>query len=145
MGPRLDHGLPVRGRNALQREAAAFGVLVLVLNILIGSLSHSHSESAHGLALAEHGGKMAICSSGRMVFAREDGVPVTGQSDKPQHQKHECNCCVLMQSSAVLPPPPSAPAPAELTAVQIMRPGATRHSGAAAIPTRRNRGPPSQA
>ncbi|MGO9173255.1 MAG: DUF2946 family protein [Rhodomicrobium sp.] len=143
---RLYSGLPGKGRSALRREAAAaFGVLVLLLNILTGSFSHSHSGSVHGLALAEDGSKMAICAGGQMVFAGEDGVAVTGESDKPQQQQHECNCCVLMQSNAVLPPPPSAPAPAELTAVQIMRPGVAQHADAAAVPTRRNRDPPSQA
>ncbi len=145
MGLRSYHGLPGKGRSALGREAAAaFGVLVLLLNILTGSLSH-HSESTHGLALPEDGSKMAICGGGSTIFAGEDGVPVTGDSGKSRHQQHECNCCVLMHSNAVLPPPPSAPAPAELSAVQIMRPGAVQPADAAAIPTRRNRDPPSQA
>lgn len=130
-------------RSALRREAvAAFCVFVLLLNTLAGFLSHSHYGAAEGLALSLDGSKMAICSGTQMVFVDKDGNTLPGQ--QPQ-QHHDCACCLLMLTSAVVPPPPAAPGPLELAAIQIMRPSEAEHLHAAAAPTRRNRGPPSQA
>ena len=130
-------------RNALGRGAvAAFCVFVLLLNTLAGFLSHSHYGAAAGLALPLDGSKMAVCSGARMFFVDKDGNAVPGE---PQQQQHDCACCLLMQANAVMPPPPSAPEPLGLAAVLIMRPSDTQHLNAAAVPTRRNRDPPSQA
>ncbi len=134
------------GRGALGREtAAAFGVFVLLLNIISGSLSHSHFDAQGGLALSQDGSKMAICSGARMIFLDREGNIVPGEPGEPQHPQHECVCCLLMQASAVLPPPPPAPAPLEIFAIQILRPGAVQHLHAAAVPAPRNRDPPFQA
>jgi hypothetical protein len=133
-------------RIALRRGAvAAFCVFVLLLNTLAGFLSHSHYGAAAGLALPLDGSKMAVCSGARMVFVDKDGNTVPGEQQPPPQQQHECACCLLMQASAVMPPPPSAPGPLGLAAVLIMRPSDTQHLNAAAVPTRRNRDPPSQA
>jgi Protein of unknown function (DUF2946) len=130
-------------RSAYQRGAvAAFCVAVLLLNTVAGFLSHSHYDAA-GLALPLDGSKMAICSGTQMVFVDKDGNTVPAPLDQQQH--HECACCLLMQASAVMPPRPSAPEPLELTAIRIMWPGHAQQVDAAAVPTRRNRGPPSQA
>ncbi len=145
MGVKLGYGLPGKSRGALRREAAAaFGVFVVLLNILAGSLSILQFGIARGRALSQDGAIM-LCTGGEMVFLGGDGTIVPGEPGKPQHEQHECPCCVLMHASAVLPPPPSAPAPADLAAIQIMRPGTAQHLDAAAVPTRRNRGPPAQA
>ncbi len=131
-------------RNALGRGAvAACCVFVLLLNTLAGFLSHSHYGAAAGLALPLDGSKMAVCSGARMVFVDKDGNAVPGEP-QPQ-QQHDCACCLLMQASAVMPPPPSAPEPLGLAAILIMRPSDTQHINTAAVPTRRNRDPPSQA
>ncbi|MGO9486180.1 MAG: DUF2946 family protein [Rhodomicrobium sp.] len=130
-------------RSALRREAvAAFCVFVLLLNTLAGFLSHSHYDATGGLALPLDGSKMAICSGRQMVFVDKDGNALPGQ---PPQQQHDCACCLLMLSSAVVPPPPAAPGPLELGAIQIMRPADAERLHAAAGPTHRNRGPPSQA
>ncbi len=144
MGVKLDCGQPGRSSTVLRREAAAaFGVLVLLLNIAAGALSLSHFGTARGLAFTQEG-KVAICAGGGMHFLRADGKIPPGGPDEPQQWQHECTCCVLMQSGAAPPQPFTGPKPAELTAIQVLRPGAARHLEAAAVPTRRNRGPPSQ-
>ena len=131
-------------RIAFPREAMAlFGVFVLLLNILSGSLSHVHHGTDNGLALPLNASKMAICSGTQMVFVDKDGNTVP--ADQGQGPQHECACCLLMQANAVMPPRPHAPNPLQLATIQILRPGDARHSDAAAIPTRRNRDPPSQA
>lgn len=142
MGIKLGYGLPGRNRGALRREAVtAFGIFVVLLNILAGSLSLSQFGTARGLAFSQDG-EVVLCTGGEMLILDRDGNVVPG---KPQHQQHECPCCVLMHASAVLPPPPSAPVLAELAAIQIMRPGAAQPLDAAAVPIRRNRDPPQQA
>ncbi len=129
---------------ALRREAMAlFGVFVLLLTILTGSLSHVHYGAEDGLALPLNGSKMAICSGTRMVFVDKDGntIPV----DQEQGHDHECACCMLMQASAVMPPPPYAPKPLRVSSIEILQPGSARHLDAVAVSIRRNRDPPSQA
>lgn len=143
MGIKQGHGLPAGSRGALRREAApAFGIFIVLLNILAGSLSQF--GAARGLAFSQDG-QIVLCTGGPMLVLDKDGNIVPGEPGKPQHQQHECPCCVLMHASAVLPSPPSAPTPAELAAIQIMRPGAAQHLDAAAVSTRRNRDPPQQA
>jgi hypothetical protein len=128
----------------LQREAmAAFGVFILLLNILSGSLSHTHYDAASGLTPSANSGKMAICSGKQMIYVDEDGNVIP--TDQGQGHQHDCACCLLMQASAVIPPPPHAPEPLQLAAIQVLRAGDIQHLNTAAIPTRRNRGPPSQA
>ena len=145
MGIKLGHGMPGKSRGAVRREAVtAFGIFVVLLNILAGSLSLSQFGTARRLAFSQDG-EVVLCTGGEMLILNRDGNVVPGKPGKPQHQQHECPCCVLMHASAVLPPPPSAPVPAELAAVQIMRPGAAQHLDAAAVPIRRNRDPPQQA
>ena len=132
-------------RNALRREAvAAFCVCVLLLNTLAGFLSHSHYAVADGLASPLDGSKMAICSGTRMVFVDKDGNVIPGD---PQQQRPglECACCLLMQAHAVMPPPPYGPEALRLAGIQVPRPSGAQHADAAAVPTRRNRDPPSQA
>ena len=130
-------------RNVLRRGAVAvFCVSVLLLNTLAGFLSHSHYAAAAGLTLPLDGSKMAICSGSQMVFVDKDGNALPGE---PAQQQHDCACCLLMQVSAVVPPPPSALEPVRLATIQIKRPNDTRQLDAAAVPTRRNRDPPSQA
>jgi hypothetical protein len=132
-------------RNALRREAvAAFCVCVLLLNTVAGFLAHSHYAVADGLALPVDGSKMAICSGTRMVFVDKDGNVIPGD---PQQQRPdlECACCLLMQAHAVMPPPPYGPEPLRLTVIQVLRQNNAQHADAAAVPTRRNRDPPSQA
>jgi hypothetical protein len=128
-------------RGALRREAVtAFSVFVLLLNVLTGTLWHTHHDAA-GLALSLDGNKMAICSGTQMAFIDKDGntIPV------PQQRQHECACCLLMQASAVIPPPPPGPAPLELAAIQILRPHDAERLDAASVQARRNRDPPFQA
>ncbi|MFZ0572928.1 MAG: DUF2946 family protein [Rhodomicrobium sp.] len=130
------------GWGAREREAAvAFGVFVLLLNVLAGTLSHSYFHPAGGLALSQDGSKIAICSGARMVFVDRDGKIVPAAPGEPQHQ-HECICCLLMQASAVLPPQSPAPAPLKLSVIQTLRPSGVQHLHAAAVPTIRNRDPP---
>ena len=131
-------------RNALRREAvAAFCVFVLLLNTLAGFLSHSHYAGADGLALPADGSKMVICSGTQMVLVDKDGNVIPGEPR--QRPGSECACCLLMQAHAVMPPPPSGPEPLQLAAIQVLRPNSAQHADTAAVPTRRNRGPPSQA
>jgi len=131
-------------RNSLRREAvAAFCVFVLFLNTLAGFLSHSHYAGADGLALPVNGSKMVICSGTQMFFVDEDGNAIPGEPLR--RPELECACCLLMQAHAVMPPPPSSPEPLQLAAIQVLRPNSAQHADAAAVPTRRNRGPPSQA
>jgi hypothetical protein len=140
----LGHSTPLGARNALRREAvAAFCVFVLLLNTLAGFLSHSHYAAAGGLALPADGGKMAICSGTQMVFVDKDGNVIPGD---PQQQRPDldCACCLLMQAHAVMPPPPSGPEQLQLAGIQVLRPNNAQHADAAAVPTRRNRDPPSQ-
>lgn len=132
-------------RNALAREAvAAFCVFVLLLNTLTGFLSHTHYAVADGLALPVDGSKMLICSGTQMVFVDKDGNVIPGEP-RQQRPDLECACCLLMQANAVMPPPPSGPEPLQLAGIQILRPNNARHADAAAVPTHRNRDPPSQA
>ncbi len=132
-----------RAGSALRREAVtAFSAFVLCLNILTGTLSHTHyAAAADGLELALNGSKMAICSGTQMVFIDEDGnaIPVP-----QQQQHHECACCLLMLASAVMPPP-SVPLALEAGAIHILRPNDAERLGTAAVQAHRNRDPPSQA
>lgn len=145
MGVKLGYGRPGRISVAFRREAAvALGVLVLLLNIAAGALSLSHFGTARGLAYSQEG-KVAICSSGGMHVLGADGKVPPGGPDEPQHWQHGCTCCVLMQAGAAPPQPAAGLKPAEHTVIHVLRPGAARHLEAAAVPTRRNRGPPSQA
>ena len=138
------HRPPVRG-TAFQRGAAvALGSLILLFNVLAATHAPSHfGATASGLELTQNG-KMAICTRDGQLFLSADGTVLPGEPSKPQHGQHECICCMFMQASAVLPPPPPAPVPAEKTAIQILRPGADQHLGAAAVPANRTRGPPSR-
>ena len=144
MGVMLGHGQ--RGRSgALRREAAAgLGVLVLLLNIVAGALSLSHFCTARGLAFTQEG-KVAICSGGGMHFLGADGKIPPGNPDEPQPWQHECTCCVFMQAGTAPPEPAAGLKPAELTVIHVLRPGVAQHLEAAAVSTRRNRGPPLQA
>ena len=145
MGVKLGYGRPGRRSVALPREAAvAFGVLVLLLNIAAGALSLSHFGTARGLAYSQEG-KVAICSGGGMHFLGTDGKVPPGGPDEPRQWQHGCTCCVSMQAEAAPPRPAAGLKPAEHTVIHILRPGAGRRLEAAAVPTRRNRGPPSQA
>jgi Protein of unknown function (DUF2946) len=131
-------------RIALRREAmAVFGVFVLLLNILAGFVAHVHYAAETGLALSLNGGKIAICSGSRVVFIDGDGNNVPANEE--QGQRHKCACCMLMKASAVMPPPPHTPKPLYLAAIQISQPGGAKHFHAVAVPTRRNRDPPSHA
>jgi hypothetical protein len=129
---------------ALRRGmAAVFGVLVLLLNIVAGALSLSHFGTVRGLAFAQNG-KVAVCSGGGMHFLGADGKIHPGNQDQPQPRQHECTCCVFMQAGAAPPQAAAGLKPAELSVIQVLRPGVALHVEAAAVPTRRNRGPPSQ-
>ncbi len=131
-------------RSAHRCETVAiFCVFVLLFNTLAGFLSHSHYAALDGLALPLDGSKMVICSGTQMIFVDKDGNAVPGQPQ--QQQDHDCACCLLMQANAVMPPPPSGPEPLQLAAIQVLRPIDARHLDDAAVPTRRNRDPPSQA
>jgi hypothetical protein len=142
---KLGHARLKWRRDALAREAvAAFGVFVLLLSALAGSLSHSHFEGDRALALSPDGSKIAICSGARMVFADANGNIVPDRN-QPQHQDHRCACCLLMQANAVLSPPPAMVAPLELTAIQTLSPGLADPLDAAPVSARRNRDPPFQA
>lgn len=130
-------------RNALAREAvAAFCVFVLLLNTLAGFLSHTHYAVAEGLTLSLDGSKMAICSGTQMVFVDKDGNVIPGEPG--QRPDLECACCLLMQANAVMWPPPSGPEALQRAGILILRPNNARQADAAAVPTRRNRDPPSQ-
>ena len=144
MGVKAGYGQPGKGSAARRREAAALGVLVLLLNIVAGALSLSYFGTVRGLAFAQEG-KVAVCSGGGMHFLGANGEIPPGDSDVPPLWQHGCPCCVMTQAGAPLPPPAAGLKPAELTVVYVLRPGAARHLEAAAVPTRRNRGPPSQA
>ena len=145
VGARLGYGRSGRSSVALRREAAVgLGVLVLLLNIVAGALSLSHFGTARGLAFARDG-KVAICSGGGMHFLGVDGKIPPGGPDEPQQWQHECTCCVFMQAGTTPPQPAAELKPAELTVIHILRPGAAPHLEASAVPTGRNRGPPSQA
>lgn len=139
------HSTRRRARNALRREAvAAFCVFVLLLNTFAGFLSHSHYAAGDGFALPVDGSRMVICSGTQMVLVDKDGNVIPGEP-RQQRPDLECACCLLMQAHAVMPPPPYDPEPLRLAGIQVLRPNGAQHADAAAVPTRRNRGPPSQA
>ncbi len=145
VGVKLGYGPPGRSSVALRREAAVgLGVLVLLLNIAAGALSLSHFGTMRGLAFVQEG-EVAICSGGGMHFLGADGKIPPGGPDEPQQWQYECTCCVFMQAGTAPPQPAAELKPAELTVIHILRPGAAQHLEATAVPTRRNRGPPSQA
>ena len=137
-------GLQRRGGGALCREAAAaFGVLIVLLNVLAGGFSNAHFEVSRRLAFSTDG-NIVLCSGGQMLILGPDGRILPGEPSGSHHSEHDCICCIMMQTGGALPPPP-APAPARLAAIQIMRPGAAELLEAASVPTYRNRGPPLQA
>ena len=144
LGVKAGYGQPGKGSTARRREAAALGILVLLLNIVAGALSSSYFGTVRGLAFAQEG-KVAVCSGGGMHLLGANGEIPPGDSDVPPPWQHGCPCCVMAQAGAPLPPPAAGLKPAELTIVYVLRPGAARHLEAAAVPTSRNRGPPSQA
>ena len=127
-----------------RREAAAFtGVVILLLNIATGALFLSNFGTVRAFVFAQEG-KAVICSFGG-VHPGMNGETLPGGPDKPRQGLHECSCCVLMQAGTALPPAAAAPKPAALAVIQLLRPGSARDLKAAAVPTRRNRGPPLQA
>jgi hypothetical protein len=144
LGVKAGFGQPGKGSTARRREAAALGVLVLLLNIVAGALSLSNFGAVRGLAFTQEG-KVAVCFGGGMHLLGANSEILPGNSDVPPLWQHECPCCVMAQAGAPLPPPAAGLKPAELTIVYVLRPGAARHLEAAAVATSRNRGPPSQA